>query len=379
MDWTVMPAALLVTADQGGNLPPIMGIGAALVARGWSVTVHGDAGAVRAARASGLDVVAAEGVPYDSAARRTTLQALRDVPVFWADRTRGLDAVAAARRIGAEVVVVDGLLGGAVTECERAGLPTVALVHTSWEGFRPFMTGPIGTLMRLRGIHGLQALQRADRLLIVSDPALGASVPLPENAELTGPVLQEVPHREARGARPEVVVSLSTVAFPGQRQVLQRVLDAVATLPIEVHASTARSIESEGLRVGDNTELRQFVDHRETLPRASVFVGHGGHAGTVRALAHGVPLLILPMHPMMDQPRIGRAVARAGAGLALRKNADVTAIRSALRRLLDDPSFAVAAEGLGRGFHDGAAASAAAVERVAAHAGRSRSRPRPSR
>jgi UDP:flavonoid glycosyltransferase YjiC (YdhE family) len=133
-----------------------------------------------------------------------------------------------------------------------------------------------------------------------------------------------------------------------------------------VLASTARSIEADALRVGDNTTLQQFVDHRDALPKAALFVGHGGHAGTVRALAHGVPLLILPMHPMMDQPRIARAVAAAGAGLALPKNAEVAAIRSAAQRLLDDPTFTAAAQRLGDGFHDGAAASADAIEQLLA-------------
>ena len=265
-----MPTALLVTADQGGNLPPMLGIGTALISRGWNVTVHGDAASVRAAEAAGLEAIAAEGIPYDAATPRTMLQALRDIPPFWADRTRGRDAAAAARRIGAQVVVVDGLLVGALAECENAGLPTVALVHTTWEGFRPFMTGPMGALMRLRGTRALPTLDRADLILITSDAALGVPVPLPANAVLTGPVLQEAPHRETRDGRPLVVVGLSTVAFPGQRAVLQRVLDAVATLPVDVLASTARSVEAEGLRVGGNTTLRQFVDHRAAFPEASV-------------------------------------------------------------------------------------------------------------
>jgi UDP:flavonoid glycosyltransferase YjiC (YdhE family) len=361
-----MPVALIVTADQGGNLPPMLGIGAALKARGWTVVVHGDPRALHAARSAGLEAVAAAGLPYDSADRRTGLQVLRELPRFWADRSRGRDAVAVAKRMGAAVVIVDGLLVGALAECERAGLRTVAVAHTTWEGFRPFMGGLMGGLMRLRGTRALAAVTTADRLLITSDPALGKPMPLPPNATLTGPVLQELPHREAPSSRPLIVVSLSTVAFPGQREVLQRVLDAVATLPVDVLASTARSVDREGFRVGSNTTLEQFVDHHEALPKASVFVGHGGHAGTVRALAHGVPLLILPMHPMMDQPRIGRAVAAAGAGLALPNSANPDAIRGAVQRLLDEPSFTASADRLGRNFNDGAATSADIVERLTA-------------
>src|SRR5690625_6373528 len=49
------------------------------------------------------------------------------------------------------------------------------------------------------------------------------------------------------------------------------------------------------------------------------------------ALAHGVPLLILPVEPTSDQPFVGRAVARSGAGLTLSRRSSTAAIRAALR------------------------------------------------
>ena len=45
--------------------------------------------------------------------------------------------------------------------------------------------------------------------------------------------------------------------------------------------------------------------HDEIMPSASLVVGHGGHSTTRRALAHGVPLLIVPIHRILDQPMIG--------------------------------------------------------------------------
>ena len=67
--------------------------------------------------------------------------------------------------------------------------------------------------------------------------------------------------------------------------------------------------------------LRDAVPHAEVLPRAAAVVGHGGHSTTMRALAHGVPVLVMPMHPLLDQPMVGAAVARAGAGLVLPRTA----------------------------------------------------------
>ena len=61
---------------------------------------------------------------------------------------------------------------------------------------------------------------------------------------------------------------------------------------------------------------------------------------TIAARARpGVPLLILPMHCVLDQAMIGKAVAAAGAGLVLSKMASAEEIRAAVRALLQDPSY----------------------------------------
>ena len=98
------------------------------------------------------------------------------------------------------------------------------------------------------------------------------------------------------------------------------------------------------------------------MPSASLVVGHGGHSTTMRALAHGVPLLILPMHNVLDQPMIGKAVAGARAGLVLSKTASGAEIRSAVRSLLQDPSYRHAAEAIGARLRSRNGAIAAADE-----------------
>lgn len=342
-----MSTALVVTADMGGNLPPLLGVGAELAARGWDVVVHADERVRARAEGQGLRFERAAGIDYDAAEDRTLLQALRDLPAFWADRSRGRDAVALARRIGADVAVVDVLLVGALAELEAAGIRTVVVVHTTWEGVRGWFGGPFGPLLKLRGTDPARTLAAADRMLVTSSPRLGRPFPMPGNALVSGPVLQEVPAPAVRDGRPLALVSLSSVAFPGQREAFQRVLDAVAALPVDVRAGTGRAVSAGGLRAGANIVLEPLVDHGALMPAASVVVTHGGHATTVRALAHGLPLLFVPMHPMMDQPRIAKAVVAAGAGLAVPKSAAPDRIHDALRRLLEEPAFAEAAQRLG--------------------------------
>jgi UDP:flavonoid glycosyltransferase YjiC (YdhE family) len=98
------------------------------------------------------------------------------------------------------------------------------------------------------------------------------------------------------------------------------------------------------------------------MPSVSLVVGHGGHSTTMRALAHGIPLLIMPMHPLLDQPMIGQAIAAAGAGRALPKSASPAQIRSAVQALLADRTYRDTAETIGLRLRSQSGAVAAADE-----------------
>jgi UDP:flavonoid glycosyltransferase YjiC (YdhE family) len=364
-----MPTALLVTADLGGNVPPFVGVARALVTRGWTVHLLGDPALAPVAGREGLGFTERTGAVYDPLVRRTALQTIRDITRLFADPGWGRDAVAAAARIGADVVIVDALLIGTIEACTTAGLQVVVLDHTLVRYLRRNLGfGPVGAALRLRGTHPARALAAARLLLVASDPALDPDTPLPANAAPVGAVLQEQPHRRQREGRPLVLVSLSSIWYPGQERVLQTVLDALAELPVDVVVTTGRAVDAAALHAPANAVVRAFVDHAELLPEASLVVGHGGHATTVRALAHGVPVLVIPMHPLLDQPMIGRAVAQAGVGLTLPKRATVGAVRAAAAHLLHDERVAAAARAFGKRLaaRDAASRAADELERVAA-------------
>jgi UDP:flavonoid glycosyltransferase YjiC (YdhE family) len=97
-------------------------------------------------------------------------------------------------------------------------------------------------------------------------------------------------------------------------------------------------------------------------------IGHGGHSTTFRALAHGVPVLAMPMHPMLDQPMVADALVRAGVGAHLSRKAGGDRIAAAVTSLLADDDVRGRAARLGEELRatDAAAAAADAIERVAA-------------
>ncbi len=178
------------------------------------------------------------------------------------------------------------------------------------------------------------------------DPA--ARRKLAPSIRYTGPVWQDTPDpRSSAPDEPLVLVSLSTTNFEGQPKALQSILDALAPMPVRAVVTTGPSIDLSPLRPGSNTEIHRYVDHSELMPKTSLVIGHGGHATTIRALAHSLPLVVMPMHPFLDQRMIGRAVESAGAARVLPKSAKPLAIRSAAQNLLDDHRYRAAAARLG--------------------------------
>jgi UDP:flavonoid glycosyltransferase YjiC (YdhE family) len=99
------------------------------------------------------------------------------------------------------------------------------------------------------------------------------------------------------------------------------------------------------------------------MPNVSLVIGHGGHATTMAALAHDLPVIGMPMFKFMDQKKIGQAVQKAGAGHLLPKRSSPTHIRQIIQQLLSDDRFRLNAARLGTEIRqqDGATPAADAI------------------
>jgi UDP:flavonoid glycosyltransferase YjiC (YdhE family) len=72
-------------------------------------------------------------------------------------------------------------------------------------------------------------------------------------------------------------------------------------------------------------------------------VSHGGFGTTMAGLARAVPMVVVPLFAL-DQHYNARAVARAGAGIALTDGpAAIAELRPALERVLADPIYVAGA------------------------------------
>ena len=358
-----MSNILVVTWDGGGNVPPALGIAVELQQRGHRVRVMGHP--VQDAQVKGmrLDFTAFHTARAFQATDNST--PIDYVGVF-GDRAMGRDVVEDMQRESADLVLIDCILFGAMQAVATEGVPYVVLEHM-YDAYlaRRWLRGPMGIGMTVKRIPARRLLNGAAARLVAClaelDPA--GSGPRPHNLHYTGPVVMGV---SAAPTEPTVLVSLSTVNFPGQARAMQNILDALGTLEVRGIATVGPSIGTENLAAPANVELRGFCAHAELMPTVSMVIGHGGHATTMVALAHDLPVLVMPMHPMLDQKMVGQSLVHTGAGRLVSKTAKPAVIASAVHELISEGPHRAAAARLGAVIRatSGARAGADLIESV---------------
>jgi len=391
---------LFATWVGGGNVPPTLAIARQLRGRGHSVRVLGPRSLRPQVEAAGCAFAAYAHVPNGvpsprgAAALARARAALLVLELARAAPTLAFaeDVLSELDRDPVHVLVVDFMLAGAIAAGERAGVPTAALMHTVYclpvPGRAPFgpalepAAGPtrhlrdaaISALARhvnagaLRDLNqtrrrlGLTQLAsacdqllRVERVLVLTTTAFDPPpASLPPDVHYVGPQLNGSPKRERMdlrcgngGSEPLVVVSFSS-RFPAY-QVVQRVLDALEVLPVRALLTLGPALAPDNLRVPAGALVHRFIPHERVLPGAQLVVTHAGLGTVMAALAHGVPLLCIPLKN--DQSENAARVVAAGAGRRLGRHARRSSLKRAILQLLTDPRF-----------REGAARMAEAIE-----------------
>lgn len=164
-------------------------------------------------------------------------------------------------------------------------------------------------------------------------PYAGPEAPLPAGLDGGGD-----------GAGPLVHLTLGTISRDPAP--LRAAIDALADLPGRLLVTVGPQGDPASLGPQPaHVVVERWVAQTLVYPRCDVVVSHGGSGTFLGALAHGLPQLCLPQ--AADQFRNAGAGVRAGAALALLPGeADPAAIRTAVGRLLGEPSFRVAARAI---------------------------------
>lgn len=117
--------------------------------------------------------------------------------------------------------------------------------------------------------------------------------------------------------RPIVLVTTSSEK-QADDNLVQTAMTALADEPVHVVA-TLPAGQPDGIATSPNATVCRFVPHGVVLDRAVCAVTHGGMGATQKALAHGVPVCVVPYG--RDQFEVARRVevARCGTRLPAKK------------------------------------------------------------
>ena len=150
--------------------------------------------------------------------------------------------------------------------------------------------------------------------------------PRPPNVVYTGPRLADPawarPWTPPPGDEPLVLVSLSST-YQDQVPMLRAIADALGRLPVRGLVTAGPSVDASAVAAPPNVSVVASAPHDAVLRQAAAVIGHGGHGTTIKALAHGVPVVAVPMG--RDQNDIAARVVASGAGLGSRRAPSVAA------------------------------------------------------
>ena len=130
------------------------------------------------------------------------------------------------------------------------------------------------------------------------------------------PEPNSIPHWLATIEKPIVLVTTSSEK-QADANLVQTAIAALADEPVQVVATVPAG--QDEVTASPNATVRRFVPHGVVLDRAVCAVTHGGMGVTQKALAHGVPVCVVPYG--RDQFEVARRVevARCGTRLPAKK------------------------------------------------------------
>jgi UDP:flavonoid glycosyltransferase YjiC (YdhE family) len=152
--------------------------------------------------------------------------------------------------------------------------------------------------------------------------------------------------------RPAAYVTLGTVPVFSTPERLRLIVDAIAPLVAAVVVTTGPNPIEELGDLAPNVWPARYLPQSQLLNRVDLIASQGGAGGTLGALLHGLPHLVLPQGGQ-SQISVARSIQQIGAGLSLDPAAqDEASIQAAASALLQDPVYRATATRIGLELQD---------------------------
>jgi MGT family glycosyltransferase len=143
-----------------------------------------------------------------------------------------------------------------------------------------------------------------------------------------------------------VYVTLGTVFNVESGDLFSRIVAGLCDLPVNCVVTVGRDLDPAELGPqAANVRIERFIPQHGLLPHCPLVVSHAGSGSVLGALAHGLPMVLLPMGA--DQPHNATRCAALGVARvidAMRATPD--SVRDAVTSVLGNPAYRQAAERL---------------------------------
>jgi UDP:flavonoid glycosyltransferase YjiC (YdhE family) len=208
-----------------------------------------------------------------------------------------------------DIVVCEEMDFGALVAAEALGIPYATVISIGSGAFvwPQLVREPLNAL---RNDHGLQPdpeLSMLHRYLVISpfppsfrDPAN----PLPPNAHSIGAVAADSAADDkdflswlaSRASWPLAYFTLGTIFNLESGDLFERVLAGLRELSMDVVVTVGRELDPRVLGPQpSNVYVRSYIPQSALLPHCDLVVSHAGSGSVVGALAHGLPMVLLPI------------------------------------------------------------------------------------
>ncbi|MFO7824646.1 MAG: glycosyltransferase [Cyclobacterium sp.] len=382
---------LFLTVDGGGNIPPVFGLAKRLQSRGHEVNVLTEPCLQAVVESFGFGFISFKQHFTRENRNEDICQDWNDSPlkkptvfkniIFGPAKITVQETVEALKQTKADVLVVDCLLFPALIAGECLNIPGVLLFHMPeylpGKNRPPGVMGLIpgkGTLGKIRdrllgkifskvfnshlsqinairqdlGLNKLDDLismiHQADLRMIQTLKSFDFPLyPAPKNVLYSGPILDDPdwvdqwnsPFPKNNKER-LVVVSFSTT-FQNQAGIVKRCIQALAELPVRGLVTIGWAIDLHDIRVPEKIKVIRSAPHSRVFPEANLVITHGGHGTIMRALANGLPLIVIPMG--RDQHDNAAKIAYHGCGIRLSTKSDKGTIQRAIKQMLSTNTY----------------------------------------
>lgn len=356
---------LFTFAGGSGHFQPLVPIARAAESAGHTIKFAGQPAMVAAIETAGFAAIPTEGSTLSTTGERMPLLKV-DIEREESDLREGFVRRLARQRISAlssviadwqpDLIVCDEVDFGAMIAAEKLGLPyAVVSVIAAGNLVRPDVVAD--ALNEVRAEHDLPPdpdLAMLSRHLLITpfppsyrDPAY----PLPPTAHTIRPTMpthtgESIAWTPPLDGAPIVYFTLGTVFNVESGDLFERVLAGLRNLPVNVIATTGRELDPAIFwPQPPHVQIERYIPQAMILPHADLVISHGGSGSVIGGLAHGVPMVLIPMGA--DQPHNALRCEALGVARQLDAlEATPQSVREAVMGVLSDERCRQAAERL---------------------------------